>query len=496
MPGRNIEEAHIPLGKASEVITSHLTTHHEQQFALEKRTLRKIDLRLLPLMFITYNLNFMDKTILSSASVFGLRTDTHLVGTQYAWLGSAFYFGYMLWAYPTSMLIPRVPLSKYVGINTLFWGAVVALMGACNSFAPLVVLRVFLGVAEATISPAFLFVTSAWYTRSEVPTRVGVWFAGNSLGGIFASFIAFGLGHVEKGMASWRWLFVVLGIATFLWGVPMLLFLPDSIASAKFLTAEEKECALQRVEKEGTGSAGKEWKAEQAWECLRDPKSMFFFCISLLTQLPNGGTQNFQNLVLKGFGFTSLQTTLVTLPASVIAFTTIFVTGRLAGKFANISLYLIGAIVLFPLTGSAIIYSVTPSRGVKLFGYYLMSTGPGALPLSLSLVGVNYKGSSKKMTMTALLFVAYCTGNLAGPQFFKENEAPHYPTAFRGIMICYALVILVAMTLRMYLARENRKKDKTDGVTGSNSSPEQTVEHTIDDDELTDWNARGFRYRM
>ena len=48
----------------------------EDEQALAKRVLRKIDWRLIPLMFITYNLNFMDKTILSSASVFGLREDT------------------------------------------------------------------------------------------------------------------------------------------------------------------------------------------------------------------------------------------------------------------------------------------------------------------------------------------------------------------------------------------------------------------------------------
>lgn len=46
------------------------------QHALAQRVLRKTDWRLIPLMFITYNLNFMDKTILSSASVFGLREDT------------------------------------------------------------------------------------------------------------------------------------------------------------------------------------------------------------------------------------------------------------------------------------------------------------------------------------------------------------------------------------------------------------------------------------
>ena len=44
--------------------------------AMARRVLRKVDFRLIPLLFITYMLNFMDKTILSSASVFGLSSDT------------------------------------------------------------------------------------------------------------------------------------------------------------------------------------------------------------------------------------------------------------------------------------------------------------------------------------------------------------------------------------------------------------------------------------
>lgn len=44
--------------------------------ALAKRVVRKLDWRLMPIMFITYNFNFIDKTILSSASVFGLKEGT------------------------------------------------------------------------------------------------------------------------------------------------------------------------------------------------------------------------------------------------------------------------------------------------------------------------------------------------------------------------------------------------------------------------------------
>lgn len=47
----------------------------------ERLVLKKIDRTIIPLLFVTYMLNFMDKIILSSAAVFGLREDT--VGLPY-----------------------------------------------------------------------------------------------------------------------------------------------------------------------------------------------------------------------------------------------------------------------------------------------------------------------------------------------------------------------------------------------------------------------------
>lgn len=53
----------------------------------------KIDLRLIPLLCLTYMLQSIDKTTLSYAAVFNLREDTHLKQTEYSWLGSLFYLG-------------------------------------------------------------------------------------------------------------------------------------------------------------------------------------------------------------------------------------------------------------------------------------------------------------------------------------------------------------------------------------------------------------------
>lgn len=79
--------------------------------------------------------------------------------------------------------------------------------------------------------------------------------------------------------------FQVLGVATFLWGVILFLFLPDSIESAEFLTPDERKIAEQRIIIAGTGSPKRSWKLEQCVECFIDLKTWFFFCILFLTQV-------------------------------------------------------------------------------------------------------------------------------------------------------------------------------------------------------------------
>ncbi|KAJ5102812.1 hypothetical protein N7532_003341 [Penicillium argentinense] len=499
---------------AAEAAAQQATEH-----TLAKRVLRKIDRRLIPLLFVTYMLNFMDKTILSSASVFGLSEDTGLVGQQYSWVSSIFYFGYLGWAYPTTLLIAHLPAAKYLSANTLLWGAVVALTAACTNFGGLMTVRFLLGVAEATITPAFMFITSTWYTRDEIPTRTGLWFAGNSFGGIVSSLLAYGLGHVKDQVGPWRWMFIVLGLWTFLWGFALLLFLPDSISSAKFLTEEERRIAANRAVIAGTGMTEKTaWKWEQVLECLMDPKTWFIFGLELLTQIPNGGTQNFANLVIVSFGFTNLQSTLITIPYSLITVATITGTGWLAGRFRQLNCLLVVAVVIPCVIGSAIIYSRAHIvLGVQLFGYFLLSTGPAAMPLAMSLVQANYRGVTKKMTMTALLFLGYCVGNISGPQFFLSSEAPTYNTAFRTIMICYALTVLLALGLRFYLQWKNARRAREEGFEGSAGNAgavgggkvldnDRTSKDVVDMmnqvqlvsndfEDTTDWKTSGFRYR-
>ncbi|KAI1170044.1 MFS general substrate transporter [Nemania sp. FL0916] len=495
-----------------------------------KKVLRRIDTHIIPLLFATYMFNFMDKAILSSASVFGLRRDTHLHNNQYSWVSSSFYFGFLAATYPAARIVARFPVNRVLGIDALIWGVVVALTATSNTFAGLFASRFALGVCEAVVSPGLVLVTSAWYTRDEIPVRTGLWFAGNSVGGIVSSLLAFAIGRIVDGgdesvdeeRGAWRWMFAVLGVLTFGLGALLLAFLPSSINEAKFLNKEERKWARDRVVVSGLGASdhadAKRWRWEQMREALKDPKTWLITAIALLCQIPNGGTQNFANIVITSFGFTSLQSTLVNIPYSLLSAGAIAGSGWVAGRFRSINCILVALVVLPPIVGSALIsHRAAIPHGVSLFRYFLLSTGPSALPLLLSLVQANFRGVTKKMTMTALLFLAYCAGNIAGPQLFIEDEAPTYDTAFRGILICYTLVAGFSLLLRTYLQFINRRRQKREGVGGSAGSsgavgggkvvdigPSQTANEALgelrlrpeDYDDVTDWNTFGFRYRL
>lgn len=79
-----------------------------------KRLRWKLDLRLIPLLCVTYALQSIDKTILGYAPIFDLKTDLDLSGTEYPWLGAIFYLGYLALEFPTSMMLQKLPINYFM----------------------------------------------------------------------------------------------------------------------------------------------------------------------------------------------------------------------------------------------------------------------------------------------------------------------------------------------------------------------------------------------
>lgn len=115
------------------------------------RVLRKIDLRILPIVLGIYFLQSLDKATLSYASVFGLVTKEHLHGQQYSWLGAVVYCAQLVCQPIVAFTLVKVPLGKFLGVSVFCWGAVLAGMVAAKDFGGLLGCRLLLGVFESGV---------------------------------------------------------------------------------------------------------------------------------------------------------------------------------------------------------------------------------------------------------------------------------------------------------------------------------------------------------
>jgi MFS family permease len=163
-------------------------------------------------------LQSIDKTTLSYAAVFNLREETHLVGTQYSWLGSLFYLGYLFWEYPTSLMLQRFPVAKFMSATVILWGVALMCHAAADDIAGLAASRTSLRMFEASINPGTMVIFSMWYKRSEQPFRMGIWVGIAGLGYVLAGIASFGTGHIGGSLSSWQYMFLLWGAVTTLWG--------------------------------------------------------------------------------------------------------------------------------------------------------------------------------------------------------------------------------------------------------------------------------------
>ena len=70
-----------------------------------------------------------------------------------------------------------------ISIPSFIWAVLIGCHAATKNFTGIMVVRFFLGAAEAAAIPGFSLMTGMWYKRKEHPLRHGFWFLGTSLGG-------------------------------------------------------------------------------------------------------------------------------------------------------------------------------------------------------------------------------------------------------------------------------------------------------------------------
>ncbi|KAM5353399.1 hypothetical protein ACJ41O_000049 [Fusarium nematophilum] len=458
----------------------------------EKSVLRKIDWALMPLLCWIYALQFADKTSLNYASLMGIREDTKLDpnSQQYSWASSIFYAGYILWEFPTTYLLRALPLGKYTSANIILWGGVLICHVFAINYAGLLSVRFFLGALEATVTPAFIILTSVWYKQNEQGKRAGLWLSCNGVALLTLGPIAYGLSGVENAkLETWKILYLALGVPTVITGAYCWFYMPDNQTNAKFLNHREKVIAIERIRGNFQGIGSRKWKWSQFYEAFRDPRTYLYVLFSLLMNIPNGGITSFGSIVIKSFGFSDRLSLLLNMPTGFVDIICKLGFTYLSDKFLDRSLFAFIAI-LIPMIGGIMMIAIPLSaKAPLLIGYYFIGAAGSAWCLVMVMISNNTLGYTKKATVNGLQILAYAAGNWIGPQTFRSHEAPQYYHGKMMVAIMYGCAALTLLALRFVNVMENRRRDKK--AAEQPHLEENTGTEFLD---LTDFEQPTFRY--
>ncbi|EEQ84489.1 MFS pantothenate transporter [Blastomyces dermatitidis ER-3] len=218
----------------------------------EAALLRKIDFFILTFCCLMYFANYLDRTNLNNAYVSGMKEDLNFQGNQLNLINTIFTVGYILGQVPSNLALIHFKPRIFFPCMMLFWGGLTMITASVQKPQSIMAIRFFLGLAESSTFVGTHYILGSWYTERELGKRSGIFTASGLAGTMFGGFIQTGIHksfHGARGMAGWRWLFIVDGLITVPIALYGLFLFPDTPATttAPYLNAKQRALAIARA---------------------------------------------------------------------------------------------------------------------------------------------------------------------------------------------------------------------------------------------------------
>ncbi|KAL2824946.1 major facilitator superfamily domain-containing protein [Aspergillus cavernicola] len=445
----------------------------EEREKAENALIRKVDIRLLPMIIIMYILNYLDRNNIAAARLAGLETDLGLEGVQYQTCVSILFVGYLLMQIPSNLMLNKFGKPAiYLPCSMMLWGIISTCTAATQNYVGLVLVRFFLGFVEAAYFPGCLYFLSAWYTRKELGFRTAALYSGSLISGAFSGLIAAGItGNMDHklGLRAWRWLFIIEGAITIFIAMIAVFILPNFPRTTTWLSEEEKQLAAWRLE-EDIGED--DWVDSEQQSFLHGAMLAFsdiktwILMLLILCIVSSASVTNFFPTVVETLNYGNIETLLLTAPPYVLAVITAFANAwhadRTGERYFHITLPLYVAVVAF------VIAATTTAVGPRYLSMMLMVPAlyTGYVVALGWISNTLPRPASKRAAALAGINCVSNASSIYASYMYPDGDKPRFVTAMSVNCVTAFMAILSATALRIMLVRLNKKIDRGERVSG------------------------------
>ncbi|KAJ3561232.1 hypothetical protein NP233_g10318 [Leucocoprinus birnbaumii] len=443
----------------------------------ERKLLRKLDFTLLPLFWLIYCTNFIDRTAI------GLEKDLGMQGFDFNIALTVFYTSYMMIEVPSNLVLKRIG-SVWIAYLVIGFGAVALGSAFMRSYAQLIVTRVFLGIAEGGTLAGLVYTLARFYRRRELVIRMAFFYGlAGSLSGAFGGLLASGLLAVDDfgPLQRWRKIFFIEGIITLGMGIALLFIMPEDPQTTKLLNEYERAIAIARINADAAVKKDGHKEKTTLKLVLRSFNIWTIVCAMgyLFTNISFQGLTLFMPTVINSLGnFTVIQSQLRTVPPYIVG-AAYAILNCYMSWYLNSRGVAIVVCMLWQITGYAIAIGTRNPHARYAACFFSIMGGTSSAPL----VGSSFPPSpsfiAKKQTnkfltwgvdnaapetmravATAFIPSIGALGSIIAVWSYLPFDAPDYHIGNSINLASAAFVIAFTILGMVYLRLENKKRDR------------------------------------
>ena len=238
---------------------------------LERSTMRKVYLRLLPFAILSYVLAYIDRINVSFAGL-TMRADLDMSAGTFGFAVGMFFWGYFIFEVPSNVILEKVGARLWIARIMITWGILAGLTATVTGSTSFGIVRFLLGVAEAGFFPGIILYFTYWFPSHHHARIVSGFLIGLPFAVAVGAPISTALLGLDGlfGLRGWQVMYIAEAIPTVIIGVITLFVLTDRPEQAKFLSAEERNWLVSTIAAERRATEA--IRKFTMWQALYNPK--------------------------------------------------------------------------------------------------------------------------------------------------------------------------------------------------------------------------------
>ncbi|KAJ5657047.1 major facilitator superfamily domain-containing protein [Penicillium longicatenatum] len=439
----------------------------------EARVRRKTDWRiLLWILVMFFGLN-LDRGNLGNAAADNLLEDLNLTTNDYNNAQNMYRIGFLIAEIPSQMIGKRLGPDRWIPVQIILWSLASGGQFFMHDRAGFFACRFLLGFFMGGFIPDSILYLSYFYTKTEMPFRLALFWFTDSMSGVIASFIAYGVLHMRgvDGREGWRWLFLIEALISLVIGCLSFLFLVPGPTQTQtwwnptgIFNEREETIIVNRVLRDDPSKGDMHNRQALSlgmlWQSLKDFDLWPIYVLGILFEIPTSPPKTYLTLSLTGIGFTTFQTTLLSIPVTVFAAINLLLVTEISERVNQISLVGLFA-QLWSLPLLIVLYtSAGTLSNWGLYGVTFVLLGwPNPQAAQVGWCSRLSNSVRTRAVSAALFNIMIQLSGIASSNIYRTDDKPLYRRGNRQLIaINVAAIIAYALSKVYYVSRNRWKK--------------------------------------